>query len=352
MSDRRYRAGIVGCGAISRAHARIYRKHKRVDLVAAADINPAALKRFAKEFSVSSLYTGYTEMLDKETLDLVSVCTWHGTHAEITIAAAERGVKGIFCEKPMSVNLGQADAMIEACEKSGTKLTVEHSRRYNPINVETRRLIKEGAIGRPIMVLSRTSDGLLNWGTHMIDQARYLLGDPETEWVIGQVERKTDRYERRVRIEDLCVGLICFSGGTRFVIECDLPGPEFSTEPNSTLIYGSEGILIPKSDKLLILNNIKFGWQKEKPARNELDELLMHLEELIAWIEGRIDDHRCSGRQTRYTVEIMMAIYESLRIKGLVRMPLQTRKSPLEIMIENGTLPVMKTGKYDIRVPF
>ena len=51
-------------------------------------------------------------------------------------------------------------------------------------------------------------------------------------------------------------------------------------------------------------------------------------------------------------MEIMMAIYESLRIKNLVKMPLETKESPLDLMIEDGTLPILKKGRYDIRQPF
>jgi predicted dehydrogenase len=324
----------------------MYIKHEKTVLAAAADINPHMLKIFAEEFPAPSTYTNYEEMLGKEDLDIISVCTWHGSHAEITVAAAKRGVKGVICEKPMAVNLSQADAMIEACEKSGTKLTVEHVRRYNPVNVEARRLIMSGAIGQPIAVISRVSDGLLNWGTHIIDQARFLLGDPETEWVIGQVERKTDRYERAIPIEDLCMGLVCFSNGARLVIECDLPGPIGSGVP---LVYGSEGMITPLDDRLLLLTK-RDGW-KEITFKDRGDGLTKHLDELIKWIEGEINDHRCSGRQARYTMEIMMAIYESLRVKGLVRMPLKTGENPLEMMIKDGTLPVEKPGKYDIRIP-
>lgn len=342
--EEKYRAGIVGCGGIARSHARAYQRHEKVNLVAAADLNPEALKKFSDQFSISAKYTDYREMLRKEDLDLVSVCTWQGTHAEITIAAAERGVKGILCEKPMAVNLGEADAMIEACDRSGTKLVVCHQHRFDAINVEARKLVQEEAIGQPTMVFRRVRDGLLNNGTHYIDGVRYILGDPETEWVIGQVERRTDRYERRCRIEDLCMGLICFSGGIRFVIESDLPGPEVS----APLIYGTEGILTARDGRLLLLNDKRLGWQEIKPT----EEGTTQLAELIAWIEGRIKEHRGSGRQARYTMEIMMAIYESLRIKGLVKMPLKTKESPLEMMIKDGTLPVEKPGKYDIRVPF
>ena len=342
--EEKYRAGIIGCGGISRSHARAYQQHEKVNLVTAADINPEALKKFADQFSISAKYTDYKEMLKEEDLDLVSVCTWQGTHAGITIAAAESVVRGILCEKPMAVNLGEADAMIEACDRSGTKLVVCHQHRFDPINVEARKLVQEGVIGQPTMVFRRVGDGLLNSGTHAIDGVRYILGDPETEWVIGQVERRTDRYERRCRIEDLCMGLICFSGGARFVIESDLPGPELS----APLIYGTEGILTASDGKLLLINDKKLGWQEIMPT----EEGTTQLGELIAWIEGRVKEHRGSGRQARYTMEIMMAIYESLRIKGLVRMPLKTKESPLEMMTNDGTLPVEKPGKYDIRVPF
>ena len=73
---------------------------------------------------------------------------------------------------------------------------------------------------------------------------------------------------------------------------------------------------------------------------------------LIDWMEGKTADHRSSGRQARYTMEIMMAIYESLRIKNVITMPLETKESPLELMIEDGTLPVLEEGRYDIRRAF
>ena len=144
--NEKYRAGVIGCGGISRSHARASHQHERVNLVAAADINPEALKKFADQFSISAKYANYKEMLAKEALDLVSVCTWQGTHAEITIAAAESGVKGILCEKPMAVNLGEADSMIEACDRSGTKLVICHQHRFDAINVEARKLVQEGVI--------------------------------------------------------------------------------------------------------------------------------------------------------------------------------------------------------------
>ena len=63
-------------------------------------------------------------MLDIENPDIVSVCTWHPLHAEMTIAAAARQPKAILCEKPMATNLGEAEAMMIACQRNQVKLAI------------------------------------------------------------------------------------------------------------------------------------------------------------------------------------------------------------------------------------
>ena len=94
--------------------------------------------------------------------------------------------------------------------------------------------------------------------------------------------------------------------------------------------------------------NGKEGWQTINPVADGEDQW----SEFLAWLDGRVETHRCNGKQASYTIEIMMAIYESVRTKGLVEMPLKTKESPLIMMISGGTLPVERAGKYDIRVPF
>ena len=101
-------------------------------------------------------------------------------------------------------------------------------------------------------------------------------------------------------------------------------------------------------ETVLLQNGDARGWQEITP----LPEPKNQYQELIEWIEGEIPMHRSSGTQARYTLEIIMAIYESLRIKNVVTMPLETKESPLEIMVNDGTLPVLKKGRYDVRVPF
>jgi predicted dehydrogenase len=312
--------------------------------VAVADVSEEAARRLGDAQQLRA-YGDYAAMLREQRPDIVSITTWQNVRAEITIAAAQAGVKGILGEKPMAGSLGEADDMLAACEAAGVKLAVGHQRRFSARNVEARRLIQDGAIGTPQAMLRRDGEGLLNRGTHEIDEMRFILGDPLPLWVMGQVARETDRWERRVRCEDRCMGLICFEGGVRGVYESDLPEPGLRGDT----VYGSEGQLKRGEEgTLLLLNSQAPGWQRIRPPAIETDQF----QELVDWLDGSIEDHRSSGRQALVTMEIMMAIYESLRIRDVVHMPLQTRSNPLDLLVEDGTLPVKLPGRYDIRAPF
>jgi predicted dehydrogenase len=336
-----YRVAIIGCGGIAREHANGWRRHPACTIVAVADINAGNATKLAGEFEIPTIYAEYRQLLEKERPDIVSVCTWPGTHAEITIAAAEAGAAGILCEKPMARSLAEVDAMLAACDEQDVRLAIAHNRRYWATSAAARAAIADGAIGEPTLLHAGTGGGLTNNGSHVIDFMRFLLGDPETAWVIGQVERRTDRWERAQPIEDLCGGIIAFASGARGIIETDLPEPK---RPGGTLVYGTEGVLRVDRTSAAVQNAAAAGWQPlETPPRpNEF-------ESLVQWIEGR-GEHPCTGRHVRPTVEIMMGLYESARTRGVVRMPLPSGPSPLDRMIEDGTLPVVTPGKYDIRL--
>ena len=72
---------------------------------------------------------------------------------------------------------------------------------------------------------------------------------------------------------------------------------------------------------------------------------------MIHWLDDDIEQHRNAG-YGKITIEILMAIYESVRINDVVEFPLETRSNPLDLMVEGGLMPVFKEGRYDIRAPF
>ena len=185
----KYRVAVIGTGGIARHHGNYYAAHPQTEVVAGSDISPEALDAYCEQFSVPATYANYRELLASEKPDIVSVCTWQDTHPEITIAAAEAGAKGVLCEKPMGVDLAGPEAAVRTCEERGVKLVVHHQTRFGPPFVAARKAIAEGMIGEPLVFLARCQAGLLNIGSHVIDIARYVFGDPTCLWVIGQAQR-------------------------------------------------------------------------------------------------------------------------------------------------------------------
>ena len=341
----KYRVAVVGCGSIAGAHGRGWTENSDTEIVALADTNPDALVDFGREFNVlpEHHYADMREMMRREQPDIVSVCSWHARHAEMVIAAARFRPKLILCEKPMATNLQQADQMIIACRRNQVKLAIGHQRRFYSGWIAARDLVAQRAIGQPKHLWSCVFNGLLNWGTHTIDCMRFVLGEPKTEWVMGNVERKTDRYERGVRIEDRCAGIIGFEGGVQAVIENDMPSPGSI----HCRIEGSEGMLDINENVVRFFNAETNGWRTIENPRN--DPFYDQAQGLVDWLDGAVADYRGEGEKARAVIEIMMAIYESARCHEVVRMPLQTRLSPLELMVEAGRLPVERPGRYDIR---
>ena len=90
-----FKAGVIGCGGRGRSHARGYQASPDVDIVACSDPVEDARNAYAKEFKVPNTYENYQEMLDTESLDFVSVCTWMELHKDMVIAAANSGIRAI-----------------------------------------------------------------------------------------------------------------------------------------------------------------------------------------------------------------------------------------------------------------
>ena len=109
-------------------------------------------------------------------------------HPETTVFAAERGVKGIYCEKAMSSSMEEADAMLEACQKHNVAFNLGTSRRYHPGMEAMRSVIERGEIGAPQALLHKSWGGLLlHSASHTFDTILYLLGDPEVQYVQGRL---------------------------------------------------------------------------------------------------------------------------------------------------------------------
>ncbi len=350
--SKTYKIAIVGCGGIGHSHVEGYHLLDNIEIIAAVDPYEPARQSYIGDFDIPKGYASIEEMLANESPDIVSVCTWHLLHPGLTVAAARAGVPGVICEKPMAIGMAEADSMVDACDASGTKLVISHQRRFTPGWERARELVAEGAIGEPIFARNRVAEGLANWGTHSIDGTRFALGDPNPDWVMGSVERKTDRHERDVAIEDACIGLVHFDTGVELMIESDLERK--GAAAGHFQIQGTEGMLDVKETALRLFNGKTNGWHDIELDLADGRKAIggstnaAQVRELMAWIEGG-PEHRGSGRQARVTVEIMMAIYESARQHSRITLPMTEKAYPLDRMLEEGKLPVEIEGYYDIR---
>ena len=371
----RYRSAIIACGTIARCHARGWQGVPDVELAAIADANEQALTEFGEFFGVppERRYTDYRAMLDAERPDFVDVCSWHGLHAEMTIAAADRRPKAIICQKPMAMSLGDCDRMLTACQREGVKLLVAHQRRHLPGWQEARRLIAEGAVGRVEQILI-DGGSLLNVASHDVNLAFYLLGDRPAEWAMGAVERTTDRYERSFPCEDAALGAVSIAGGVQLLLLSGLGRPDRHGRQGCRVI-GSDGVMDlfvtrPPDDQLRTDgamrspegSSAKFndergdarvlraggdGWETvEAPWE---DPFVRLAREAVDWVDGRVDDPLSSGLKGRATLEVLMALYESARKRRRVDLPLRTLANPLQLMVDAGDLPVEWPGPYEVR---
>lgn len=349
----RYTAAIVGCGGIATAHMEGYSLVDEVEVVACVDPLEPARQMYQRDWGIPQAFATLEECARVAEPDIVSVCTWHLLHDPLTVeAAGYPSIKGIICEKPMAIGMGRANRMVEACDATGTKLVVSHQRRFTPGWERAKELVEDGAIGIPLRVDIRVKEGLANWATHSIDGAKFILGDPKPRWVMGAVQRTTDRFERDTPIEDACIGLVMFDDPLQFFIQSDLWDND--CDAGKFFIRGTEGMLHVRETALKLFNAETNGWQDVPLDVASGDKAIggnmnaKQIEELVRWLDGG-PEHRNAGHIARDTVEIMMAMYESARQHKVVSLPMAEMGYPLESMIAEGKLPVEHEGRYDIR---
>jgi predicted dehydrogenase len=220
--------GIIGTGRIASSiqdeverapgsqllpysHAGAYAVVPQTRIVAAADTNTGRLDEFARRWNVDTPYGDYREMLQRERLDIVSICTPTRNHVQVALDVAESGVKGVFMEKPITQNLADADRIIDAFERRGIRSAVNHTRTYDPYYRRIRDLIHEGTIGPLKTIVAHWHEGMLFGGTHLFDLLRFLIG-AEAEWVFGQLDPGDGIFDPGG------AGLVRFKNGTDVLI--------------------------------------------------------------------------------------------------------------------------------------
>jgi predicted dehydrogenase len=351
----KYRAGVIGHtgrGHYGHGLDTVYLDMPEVEIVAVADGDPAGLRSAGARLGVppAGQYADYRQMLQRERLDIVSVAPrWPDQHSEMVTAAAESGVRGVFCEKPLARTLEEADRMLAACEQSGAKVAVAHQYRVHPFVRELRKRVETGAIGEVREVHGfgkQDSRGggqdLMVLGTHVLDLMCFLFGRPR--WVQASVFQDGDDAAREhVRPGDEEIGPIlgdhlhavyAFEGVVGHFFS-RRGGAEFGNRSMGVHVYGTRGVLAFQAGYLLHYPHPCWSpagdvrWEVVMgPGRMGMEPLnAMLVRDLVeAFERGR--EPVSSGDDARWALEMILGVYAAHRW-GRTPLPLQDREHPL-----------------------
>lgn len=143
------KVGLVGCGFVAqKRHIPAFKKlRKNVTISAVCDLNEDLAKEVARRFGIPHVYKNLSNMLSKEDLDIVDVCTPPQNHSSVAVEAMEKGCN-VVLEKPMASSLKDCDDMIRASKNNGVRLSIVHNQRFYPPFIKAEQLVKEGLIGK------------------------------------------------------------------------------------------------------------------------------------------------------------------------------------------------------------
>jgi predicted dehydrogenase len=186
--------------AIPGTHASAMATIPEIEVVAGCDIFPTARAQFVERWGPVwpgvRVYEDFRDLFAKERVDLVSIVTPDNLHKPVLDAALAAGVKGIFCDKPLSFSLAEADELVQAVRKAGVPMSVNYGRRWYPEYVEARRLVRAGEIGDLVQVVVESGGPramLWRIHTHGIDLLTYFA-DAEPSWVWADLEPGMEDY--------------------------------------------------------------------------------------------------------------------------------------------------------------
>ena len=210
MAD--FKAGVIGCGGRGKAHARGWTASDDVAIVACADPFEEPRSAYMAEFGVENGYEDYRDMLEKEDLDFVSVCTWTGLHHDMIVDAAGSGIQAIHAEKPMAPTWGEAKSLYQACVDNDVVITFCHQRRFAGQFIKAKEIAKSGAIGE-LRRFEGNCPNMFDWGTHWFDMFFFYNDDEPAEWVIGQIDAEGGREVFGTPVEGSGISWIRYQNG-------------------------------------------------------------------------------------------------------------------------------------------
>jgi len=349
--------GIVGCGVISKTHASaISALSNDAELVAVCDVVEEKARKLAQDFGVKRIYTDYEKMLLDSEIDVVSICTPSGMHADMAVLAAD-AKKNVIVEKPMDITLSKADKIIEAQNRNNVIISIISQHRYSDCMQLLKRLMNEGKFGNIVLATSYTKwyrsqeyydsgswrgtwdlDGggaLMNQSIHYIDMI---------QWIVGRVSEVfaycTTRAHNKIEVEDAAVACVKFENGAiGEIVGTTSAYPGFETRLE---IFGENGSAIAVNTQLKSLyfkdgseNEYLESYKKEEDGPAGASSAAIKEEGHLRQYRDVINSIKTGTKplipaeEGRHPVEIILAIYLSSLTGKPVKLPLE---SDIEIL--------------------
>ncbi len=363
-----YRVAVIGrTGKGNYGHGldTVWLTTPNVEIVAVADEDEKGRAAAAQRLKAKSAYADYRQMLAKEKPQIVSVAPrWLDCHRDMVAACAEAGAH-VFLEKPMCRNLTEADEMVAACERHHVKLAMAHQTRYSPRLQRVRELIGEGRLGDLLELRGRGKEDargggedLMVLGTHIFDLMCFLAGD--ARWCYARVcQAGKPVTKNQVRHGNEGIGPLAgdhieahygfdqgvaasfgthkarHGSGTRIGLQV------FGAKGMITLTTGSLPPVHFIEDPSWAPGRSKAPWQEVTSAGLGKPEPLKDggLGQGNEWIVKDLIEAIEKDRQplgsiydARGALEMILATYESHRLKGPVELPLKNRQHPLTLL--------------------
>ncbi len=343
--DRKIRIAVVGCGRISKNHFGSIQKHGGdLELVAVCDVDPAALDEHARRYKVPA-YQDMEDMLKKEQLDVVALCTPSGVHPYQAVMAARYNVH-VMTEKPMATRWSDGVRMVRACDEAGVRLFVVKQNRHNTTLQLLKRAVREKRFGKIHMVnlnvfWSRPQsyydqgngwrgtwefDGgaFMNQASHYVD----LL-----DWLIGPVEKIQAMMSttRDIEVEDTGVLNIRWRNGALGSMNVTMLSYPQNLEGSITIL-GEKGTVRVGG---VAVNDIQL-WQFDEPkdydqhikeANYETTSVYgfghpQYYRNVIDVLRGQTEPET-NGREGLKSLELLIAAYLAARDGKTVSLPLE-----------------------------
>lgn len=354
--------GIIGSQFVSTIHAESLRSCAQAELRAVASPTSGHAQAFAERFAIPRHFTDYRQLLALPEIDMVVVGAPNKLHCAITLDAAAAG-KHVVMEKPLCLNLDEADRMIEACGKARVKLMYAEELCFAPKYVRLKQLLDSGALGRPTLIkqsekhdgphaahfwdVERSGGGVtMDMGCHAVEFFRWMLGRPTIKSVYAQMT--TLVHGEKTRGDDNAILVLEFEGGTVAVAEeswTKLGGMDDRAE-----VHGSLGVAFAD---LLHGNAIEtysakgYDYAVEKAGSTAGWSFTIYEEawnygfpqEMAHFVDCVQNDRKplVTGEDGRMVLQAIFAAYESARTGCKVRLPFESKaEKPIDLWWENG----------------